>query len=263
MLHVSREVWGVAGLRIRAGLRRRGGGCFSLILLIGLVGCVAIGAVAAARRTRSSFPWFVRNTNPSDLNLIDLAQVIVGDNPTSSFEPTLAGLPNVKRVASWGVPNVTELESDGTPAASTADASRGCFRRGGSTSCWSRGAEIVSDWSMGAGLILIASVRRRRRDLALLKTLGFAPFQLGAAVAWQSTVAAVIGTIVGVPIRIRVGRWLWRLFAEGIHVVPQPTVLVLRVMLVAVVSMWLANLVAVLPARCAARTAAAVLLRAD
>ncbi len=37
------------------------------------------------------------------------------------------------------------------------------------------------------GLTLAASVRRRRRDLALLKALGFTPRQLRAALAWQAT----------------------------------------------------------------------------
>ena len=47
------------------------------------------------------------------------------------------------------------------------------------------------------GLTLIASVCRRRRDLALLKTLGFTRRQLAAAIAWQSTIAVTAGTIIG------------------------------------------------------------------
>jgi putative ABC transport system permease protein len=42
------------------------------------------------------------------------------------------------------------------------------------------------------GLTLTASVRRRRRDLALLKALGFTRRQLAACVAWQPTVAAAL-----------------------------------------------------------------------
>ena len=49
---------------------------------------------------------------------------------------------------------------------------------------------------------LTASVRRRRRDLALLKTLGFTRRQLAAAVSWQSTVPVAIGTALGVPLGI-------------------------------------------------------------
>ena len=69
-------------------------------------------------------------------------------------------------------------------------------------------------------LTLVASVRQRRRDLALLKTIGFVRRQLAAAVAWQATVAAAVGILIGIPLGLIVGRWLWDLFAEQIDAVP-------------------------------------------
>jgi hypothetical protein len=113
------------------------------------------------------------------------------------------------------------------------------------------------------GLTLVASVRRRRRDLALLKTLGFTERQLMAAVAWQASVSAVIGVVVGLPLGIIVGRWLWTLFARQIYAVPQPSVPVLAVTLVALGTLVLANVVAALPGFIAARTPTALLLRAE
>ena len=113
------------------------------------------------------------------------------------------------------------------------------------------------------GLTLTASVRRRRRDLALLKTLGFTQRQLAATVACQSSVAAVIGIVVGLPLGIAVGRWLWTLFARQIYAVPHPTVPVLSVLLVAVGALVFANVVAALPGLSAARTSTAALLRAE
>ena len=95
--------------------------------------------------------------------------------------------------------------------------------------------------AVALGFILGASVRRRRRDLALLKTLGFTQRQLSAAIAWQTTMAAVIGVIVGMPLGIVSGRELWILFARSID----------------------ANLVAVIPGRIAARTSTALVLRAE
>jgi hypothetical protein len=112
-------------------------------------------------------------------------------------------------------------------------------------------------------LTLVASVRQRRRDLALLKTIGFVRRQLAAAVAWQATTAAVVGIVIGIPLGIVVGRWLWDLFAEQINAVPYPTVSVPSVVLVALGTVLLANLVAALPARSAARTSTAVMLRAE
>jgi hypothetical protein len=143
-----------------------------------------------------------------------------------------------------------------------------------------RPAEIVNYRAMGAtpallssalatgavvalGLTLAASVRRRRHDLALLKTLGFTQRQLAAALSWQASVAAAIGIVIGVPLGIAVGRWLWTLFARQIYAVPEPTVPVLSVVLVALGALILANVVAVLPGRSAARTPTALLLRAE
>ena len=112
-------------------------------------------------------------------------------------------------------------------------------------------------------LTLMSSVRRRRRDLALLKTLGFTRRQLSATVAWQSTAAITVGAIVGVPLGIALGRALWDLFAGQISVVPQPTVPGLTVVLIVAGALVTANVVALLPGWVAGRTPAAALLRAE
>jgi putative ABC transport system permease protein len=143
-----------------------------------------------------------------------------------------------------------------------------------------RPAEIVNYRSMGTvpavvaggvaagtvaalGLALFASVRRRRRDLALLKTLGFTRRQLAGAVAWQSTVVAVVGLVIGGPLGIAAGRWLWIVFARGLSAVPEPVIPAASITLAAVAALLLANLVAAVPGRQAARTPAALLLRAE
>ena len=115
----------------------------------------------------------------------------------------------------------------------------------------------------GLGLTLVASVRRRRRDFALLKTLGFTRRQLAGAVAWQSTVIALVGLVIGVPLGIASGRLLWLAFARQLSAVPDPVVPALSVILAAVGALVLANVVAAIPARQAARTPAALLLRAE
>ena len=106
-------------------------------------------------------------------------------------------------------------------------------------------------------------MRRRRRDLALLKTLGFTRRQLATTVAWQSTVVAIVGLVIGIPLGIAVGRWLWIVFARELSTVPDPVVPAGSVALAAVAALVLANLVAALPGRSAARTPAALLLRAE
>ena len=112
-------------------------------------------------------------------------------------------------------------------------------------------------------LTLIASVRRRRRELALLKTLGFTRRQLAAVVAWQSTIAVTFGVVIGIPVGIVLGRSLWNLFAHAINAVPEPTVRPSTIVLIALGAVVLANVVAAIPARQAARTRTAVLLREE
>jgi FtsX-like permease family len=125
-------------------------------------------------------------------------------------------------------------------------------------------AVILAAGAIGAlGLTLIASVRRRRREFALLKTLGFTQRQLAATVAWQSSVPAIVGVIFGVPLGIALGQWLWTLFARGLSVVPDPNVPVLSMVVVAAGAIVFANLAAVIPGRVAARTPTALLLRTE
>ena len=116
---------------------------------------------------------------------------------------------------------------------------------------------------LALGLTLASSVRRRRRDLAMLKTLGFTRRQLAAVVACQSTTTALVGVVVGIPLGIVIGRELWTLFARSINAVPDPTVPVLSVLIVGVGTLVFANLVAALPGRSAAHTPAALVLRAE
>ena len=55
---------------------------------------------------------------------------------------------------------------------------------------------------LAVGQALVTAVRRRRRDLALLKTLGFDRRQVQATVAWQATTMGVVGLLVGIPIGV-------------------------------------------------------------
>lgn len=116
---------------------------------------------------------------------------------------------------------------------------------------------------IGLAMTLVTLVRRRRRDLALLKTLGFTKRQLAATIAWQATINVGLGCVVGVPLGVVTGRYLWVLFARGIYAVPSPVVPVGTILLVAVAALALANLAAAFPARIAARTPTALLLRAE
>lgn len=73
---MSGAVISVAWYRLRGTFGRRWGGYLSIVVLVGLLGGLAMGAVAGARRTQSSYPVLLTSTNPSD---IDVATAV--DNP--------------------------------------------------------------------------------------------------------------------------------------------------------------------------------------
>ena len=97
----------------------------------------------------------------------------------------------------------------------------------------------------------------------MLRALGFTSRQLRSVVAWQASVNGLVGVALGVPLGILLGRWLWTLFARYIDAVPEPTVPVLSIVIVIVVTMALVNVVSALPGRSAARTSTAQVLRGE
>ena len=143
-----------------------------------------------------------------------------------------------------------------------------------------RPAEIVHYESMGAtpavlggvlvlaavvslGLALASGVGRRRRDLSILKSLGFTRRQVSATVVWQSSLIVGIGLLVGLPLGIGLGRWLWIVFADRLPVLARPSVPSLVLTGLACALIVLANLVAAVPARAAGRTPVAAILRSE
>ena len=112
-------------------------------------------------------------------------------------------------------------------------------------------------------LSLAASTRRRSRELALLKTLGFVRREVVAAVIWQSAVTVVIGSSIGIPLGIVAGRLLWIRFARQLYVVPHPTISLVTVLAVALAALVLAVLTALAPGWRAARMHVASVLRGE
>ncbi len=113
------------------------------------------------------------------------------------------------------------------------------------------------------GHALVTGTRRRRRDLALLKTLGFTRRQVETTIAWQATALAFVGLLVGVPAGWLVGRALWTRVEHNLGVVSPPAIGLLAIVLVVVATIVVANLIAYLPARAAARTQPATALSAE
>lgn len=110
---------------------------------------------------------------------------------------------------------------------------------------------------------LLSSVRRRARELAVLRALGFVRGQVGAVVRWQAGTFVLAALLVGIPAGLAAGRWFWAIAAQrlGIVSLPQTPWPVLVGVLPA--ALLLSILIAAWPARAATRARPAVVLRAE
>jgi predicted lysophospholipase L1 biosynthesis ABC-type transport system permease subunit len=91
----------------------------------------------------------------------------------------------------------------------------------------------------------LVSTRRRRRDIAVLQTVGFTRRQVMGMVAVQAVGIALAGLAIGVPLGVIGGRIGWIRFAEHIRAVPRPwttPVVLVVVALVLLVTALLAGL---------------------
>ena len=111
--------------------------------------------------------------------------------------------------------------------------------------------------------VLLTSVHRRRRDLAVLKTLGLVRSQVLRVVAWQATALAAAALLIGLPLGVLACRWAWALFAGSAGVSSLADVPVPLVLLAIPVTLALANLIAAGPGWDAARVRPASILRTE
>ena len=111
--------------------------------------------------------------------------------------------------------------------------------------------------------VLVVTVRRRRRDLAVLRTIGFTRSQVLTTVTVQSTLHVTLALAIGMPLGLVAGRAVWGLFAEEIGVVSVPVMPALTLLGVAVGVLIVGNLVGLAPASRAARVSPATTLRSE
>ena len=71
--------------------------------------------------------------------------------------------------------------------------------------------------------VLVVSVVRRR-EVGLLRALGFVPRQIAYTVWWQTATITLVGLVVGVPAGIVLKRTVWQSFARSIGVLPDPII---------------------------------------
>src|SRR5437868_878561 len=109
----------LARYRLSSNLRRRRGSYVALAVLLGLVGGIAMAAVAAARRTQSSFPAFLASTNPSTLIVTLSKRDGLADSAAADVQDAIARVPGVTTVRRYASLNGVVVGPDGRPDLST------------------------------------------------------------------------------------------------------------------------------------------------
>jgi len=251
------------GDRLRIGSDRR---------LLTVVGTVTLPSIGTQQTDHVSLGRGVMMRDSTLLTVLGLPQhasaevMSVGDSVAgylSTVAIDVSSLADARALAK----RIAAANPDGTPG--------GTYRLGPQL-----GAPVVNASQMGSepialatgvaaaavlalALTVLASVRERRRDLALLKALGLRARQVRALIAWQTSVILVIAAIAGVPLGIAAGRWAWTSFADAIGVVPATAIPLLSLLLGLAALLVGGNLLASVPARFAARIASAAILRAE
>lgn len=117
----------------------------------------------------------------------------------------------------------------------------------------------------GAVLVytLLTAIRRRRRDLAVLKALGFLRRDVARTVTVQALTLSAVALVIGLPVGVLIGRFVWQRFVDWQGIPSVPTVSALALVVIGVAVLVVAALIAVVPAHVAGRTAPADALRAE
>jgi hypothetical protein len=86
-------------------------------------------------------------------------------------------------------------------------------------------AVVMAIMAVGVlALLLVNALRANRRDLAVMRALGFRRGDIQRAVAWQAIVYASLALAIGVPLGVAAGRVTWQAYAVRLGAVPEPVV---------------------------------------
>lgn len=119
---------------------------------------------------------------------------------------------------------------------------------------------------LGVGVLaqlMVVWVQRRRRDIAVLKTVGFLRRQVLSLVSWQAATFAALSLLGGIPLGILAGRGAWALFANELGIVSSPILPGVGILLCIPAVLVIAMIVAVGPAWFASRLQPAAVLQAE
>jgi ABC-type lipoprotein release transport system permease subunit len=117
----------------------------------------------------------------------------------------------------------------------------------------------------GSGLAhaLIVGVRRRRRDLAVVRVIGLRPRQARRVISWQAFVMATAGAVIGLLVGLLVGRLVWERIATGVGAVVRVDVPLAALVFAPALAIGLGLGLALLTGRRASGLRPATVLRAE
>ena len=111
--------------------------------------------------------------------------------------------------------------------------------------------------------LLMTSVRRRRRDFAILRTLGFTRGQIRRTAAWQAATLTAAALAIGIPAGLVCGRVAWQIFARHLGILAVVDIPLLQFAVVITTALALAVAVAVVPGESAVRAHPTHVLRSE
>jgi hypothetical protein len=128
--------------------------------------------------------------------------------------------------------------------------------------------KVLAGFLVALGLLaiihaLVIAVRRRARDFAVLRTLGFRPRDVRASVTYEAGTLGLIGAIVGVPLGVLLGRAVWSRVADSLGLRAVDRVPLAALVLVMPLVVAVAAIVAFIPGRRAARQHPSSALRTE
>jgi hypothetical protein len=110
---------------------------------------------------------------------------------------------------------------------------------------------------------MVIAVRRRRRDIAILQSLGATGGNVTAVGVWQGVTIGVSALLFGLPLGVAAGRWFWSRLADGFGTLAEPVVPLPGLLALVAVILVLAAISGSVPTRAALRHRPGSVLRRE